>query len=45
MIRRAKIKESPILKNTSLPSPPGEITADFIWGKKYEKGKRKRGTM
>ncbi len=27
-------------------SPPGrEISADVIWGKKYEKVKRKRGKM
>jgi hypothetical protein len=28
-----------------LENPPrgGEISADIIWGKKYEKGKRKRG--
>jgi hypothetical protein len=29
------------------PPPPGEgeISADVIWGKKYEKWKRKRGKM
>jgi hypothetical protein len=29
------------------PSPGGEekISADVIWGKKYEKAKRKRGKM
>jgi hypothetical protein len=35
-----------ILENT--PPPPGgeeKISADVIWGKKYEKGKRKRGKM
>jgi hypothetical protein len=33
-----------ILENT-FPPPPGggEISADVIWGKKYEKRKRKRG--
>ncbi len=32
------------MENT--PPPPGgreKISADVIWGKKYEKGKRKRG--
>jgi hypothetical protein len=33
-----------ILENT--PSPRGgEISADVIWGKKYEKAKRKKGKM
>jgi hypothetical protein len=32
-----------ILENT-VP-PRGEILADVIWGKKYEKKKRKRGKM
>jgi hypothetical protein len=33
-----------ILENA--PPPRGEkISADIIWGKKYEKGKRKRGKM
>jgi hypothetical protein len=32
------------LENT--PPPGGEgISADVIWGKKYEKAKRKRGKM
>jgi hypothetical protein len=31
-----------ILENTS-PPLGGEISANVIWGKKYEKGKRKRG--
>jgi hypothetical protein len=31
-----------ILENT-LPPWGGGISADVIWGKKYEKGKRKRG--
>ncbi len=28
-----------------IPPPPlgGKISADVIWGKKYEKGKRKKG--
>jgi hypothetical protein len=33
-----------ILKNTP-PPPGGKISADVIWGKKYEKLKRKRGKM
>jgi hypothetical protein len=34
------------LKIGKYPPPPGgEITPDFIWGKKYEKVKRKRGKM
>jgi hypothetical protein len=32
-----------ILENT--PPPGGEISADVIWGKKYEKAKRKKGKM
>jgi hypothetical protein len=38
-------KSSPgvyILENTP-PPLGGKISADVIWGKKYEKGKRKRG--
>ncbi len=27
------------------PEGGGGISADVIWGKKYEKGKRKRGKM
>jgi hypothetical protein len=27
------------------PPPPGGISADVIWGKKYEKAKRKRRIM
>jgi hypothetical protein len=27
------------------PPPGGGISADVIWGKKYEKTKRKRGKM
>jgi hypothetical protein len=26
-----------------IPFPPGGISADIIWGKIWEKGKRKRG--
>jgi hypothetical protein len=33
-----------ILENTP-PPPGGRISADVIWGKKYEKAKRKRGKM
>jgi hypothetical protein len=33
-----------ILENTP-PPPRGEISADDIWGKKYEKTKRKRRKM
>jgi hypothetical protein len=31
----------------NIPPPPGEreISADVIWGKKYEKSQRKRGKM
>jgi hypothetical protein len=32
-----------ILENTPPPLGGGEISADVIWGKKYEKAKRKRG--
>jgi hypothetical protein len=32
-----------ILENTPPPLGGREISADVIWGKKYEKGKRKRG--
>jgi hypothetical protein len=28
-----------------IPPWRGKISADFIWGKKYEKGNRKRGKM
>jgi hypothetical protein len=30
-----------------IPPPPGggEISANVIWGKKYEKGKRKAGNL
>jgi hypothetical protein len=31
-----------VLENTPPPPPGGEISADVIWGKKYEKWKRKR---
>jgi hypothetical protein len=27
------------------PTPQGKISADVIWGEKYEKAKRKRGKM
>jgi hypothetical protein len=33
-----------ILENTP-PPPGGEISADVIWGKKYEKVKKKREKM
>ncbi len=32
-----------ILENTTPPPPGGEISADVIWGEKYEKAKRKKG--
>jgi hypothetical protein len=32
-----------ILENTPPPCGGGKISAYVIWGKKYEKGKRKRG--
>jgi hypothetical protein len=32
-----------ILENTTPPRGGGEISTDVIWGKKYEKAKRKRG--
>jgi hypothetical protein len=36
-----------ILENTQYPPPPpgGGISANVIWGKKYEKAKRKGGKM
>jgi hypothetical protein len=34
-----------ILENTPLGGGGGKISADVIWGKKYEKTKRKRGKM
>jgi hypothetical protein len=35
-----------IMENTPLPPPGrGKISAAVIWGKKYEKGKRKSGKM
>ncbi len=34
-----------ILENTLPPPGGGKISADVIWGKKYEKAKRKRGKM
>jgi hypothetical protein len=33
------------MENTSPPWGGGKISADVIWGKKYEKAKRKRGKM
>ncbi len=40
--QQAKVFNSGVLKNAP---PVGKIPADVIWGKKYEKGKRKRGKM
>jgi hypothetical protein len=34
-----------ILENTLPPLGGGEISADVIWGKKYEKAKRKKGKI
>jgi hypothetical protein len=34
-----------IMENSPPPGGGGEISADVIWGKKYEKAKRKRGKM
>jgi hypothetical protein len=36
--------EAYILENTP-PPPGGEISANVIWGNKYEKAKRKRGKL
>jgi hypothetical protein len=34
-----------ILENTPAPGGRGKISANVIWGKKYEKVKRKRGKI
>jgi hypothetical protein len=41
----AVLQEAMGLHIGNTPLPPGEISADVIWRKKYEQGERKRGEM
>ncbi len=39
------LEQGPIYWKNIPPRGAGEISADDIWGEKYEKAKRKRGQM